>query len=236
LTINSVINDYQNTLEQSLHADLIEEAIQTYGQDVYYIPRTLRNFDDLYNQDDMSSFNAAYPLEMYLKNVDSFEGDGSFMSKFGLEVQDRITLSVSIRRFMSVVGTPHNLLRPREGDLLYFPMILKLFEINYADSRAQFFPQGALPMYDLQAEVFEYNGEVFATGITAIDNIAAGLTIDRRTEPRLNGNNQVIFDTSGGPEALFNEFDRDIEFDNNFLEAQANGTIDLSEFDPFTTG
>ena len=230
MATNSYFDNFTNVNEQTLHADLIEEAIYNFGTDIYYLPRTQRNFDDLYNQDDMSAFNSAYLVEMYIKSVDSFEGEGSFLSHFGLEVRDRVTLSVSRRRFDTEVGTHINSSRPREGDLLFFPMTNKLFEIMYTDTRAQFFPLGALPLHDLQAEVFEYNGEVFNTGVAAIDAIAANLTIDRLTDP-VDANNDSVpdLDLSGGPLANFSEPDRDVEFDNTFIDSNAP-TVDISGF------
>lgn len=221
MTLNSYFNNWANESEQNLHADLIIEAIQIYGYDVYYLPRTQTNFDDIYNQDDMSKFDAAYPIEMYIKSVDSFEGDGSFLSKFGLEVRDRVTLSVARKRFDEGVGAPTDLLRPREGDLIFFPMTNKIFEIIYTDNRAIFYPLGSLPLFDLTCEVFEYNGERFETGITAIDSIATAISMDSSDDLT--------------PDDFDNE-SRDVEFDNDYIQQQANGIVDLTEFDPWSGG
>lgn len=223
MALNQFFNNWSNESEQDLYADLIIEAIQIFGYDVYYLPRTQTNFDDIYNQDDMSVFNKAYPIEMYVKSIDSFEGDGSFLSKFGLEIRDRVSLSVARKTFNLRIGEATQLHRPREGDLIFFPMTNKIFEIIYTDNRAMFYPLGSLPLFDLTCEVFEYNGEKFNTGIPAIDSIAAKLTLDVTDE------DENYFDEE---EAEL----RDPEYDNNTIQQEADGIVDLSEFDPVSKG
>lgn len=232
MALNPYFNHFTANNEQSLMADLIVESIQQYGYSMIYLPRTQTNFDDLYNQDDMSEFNSAYTIEMYIKSVDAFEGEGTFLSKFGLEVRDRVTLSVARRTFDTVVGTPATLPRPREGDLIFFTMTNKIFEIVYVDNRAIFYPLGALPLYDIQAEVYEYNGEKFNTGVAAIDAIAAAISVDRNAEPQT----PAVFDDEGNVVPDFDEEDRDVEYDNNFIQTEANTLIDHSIFDPFSGG
>ena len=220
MALNSYFNNWTSNNEQDLHADLIIEAIQIFGYNVYYLPRTQTNFDDIYNQDDMSVFKTAYPIEMYIKSVDSFEGDGSFLSKFGLEIRDRVSLSVARKTFDKLVGAATQISRPREGDLIFFPMTNKVFEIIYTDNRAIFYPLGSLPLFDLSCEVFEYNGEKFQTGIPEIDSISQTLSLD----------------TTDEVEDMFDEPERDPEFDNDYIQQEASGMVDLSEFDPFSKG
>ena len=94
---NYYFENYGNSMEQSLIEDLVIESIRIYGIDVWYLPRTLVAKDDLLNEDDLSSFNEAYMVEMYVKSVDGFEGEGDFLSKFGLQIRDAVTLTIAQR-------------------------------------------------------------------------------------------------------------------------------------------
>lgn len=237
MATNPFFNNFTAANEQDLMANLIVESIQIFGYDMYYLPRTQTNFDDLYNQDDMSKFETAYPIEMYIRSIDSFEGDGSFLSKFGLEVRDRVGLSVARKTFNSLVGEATSFVRPREGDLIYFAMTKKLFEIIYVDNRAIFYPLGALPLFDLNCEVFEYNGEVFATGIADIDAIAEKYSIDQISHANLVSNT-IQYDSSNNIITIpsFDEELRDVEFDNDFIQQTANSLIDFNPEDPFSRG
>jgi hypothetical protein len=241
MTTNPYINNWTFQSEQQLLSDIVAEAIQMYGMDMYYLPRTSTvDYDDVWKQDDMSQFNAAYTLEMYIKNIDSFDGEGSFLSKFGLEIRDRVNLSISTARFQQVMGagTAANLPRPREGDVIFFPMTNKLFEIIYVDNRAQFYPLGSLPLFDIACEVFEYNGEVFNTGVSQIDSIASSLSINRDEFAELNANGQIQYDDGGNIITIpgFDENIQDVDFDNFEIEAEANTFVDFSDFDPFSRG
>ena len=100
---------------------------------MYYIPRKLNNYDAVYGADDQSSYENAYPIEIYIKNVDGFQGDGNFMSKFGLEIRDRVVFSMAQRIFNEEIGTFTNQVRPNEGDLIYFPLNKKCFQIKYVN-------------------------------------------------------------------------------------------------------
>ena len=113
------------TSEQLLVEDLVIEALQIYGMDVYYMPRSSRSeVDFLYGEDTLKQYINAYPIEMYLENVTGMEGEGDFISKFGLEIRDEATLLVSRRRFSLTVPQ----LRPNEGDLIYVPLVQNFFE------------------------------------------------------------------------------------------------------------
>lgn len=237
MAINPFFNLFDYAPEQDLHSDLIIESIQIYGMDMWYLPKEVVNFDDaVYNQDDMAEFNSAYKLEMYIKSVDGFGGEGSFLSKFGMEIRDRVSLSVARKRFMAEVGGPAELPRPREGDLIFFPMTKKLFEIVYTDNRAIFYPMGALPLFDLSCEVFEYNGEKFNTGVPDIDVVIEGLSMDRNQFADRGPSGELIFDDDNNVLTIpgFDEEDRDVEFDNFKLEDKADDFVDFTELDPFT--
>ena len=117
---------FDHTNEQNLLQDLMVESIQIFGHDVSYLPRTQNAVDNIYGEDPTSSFESAYPIEMYIKNTDGFEGEGAFVGRFGLEIREQITFSVARRTWD---GTRISV-RPLEGDLIWFPMTSKLFEIT----------------------------------------------------------------------------------------------------------
>jgi len=159
-------------MEQTLIEDLVIESIKIYGMDVWYIPRTLVAKDDILNEDDLSTFSEAHMAEMYVKSVDGFEGEGDFLSKFGLEIRDSITMTIARRTYESEVGAYRTSnTRPMEGDLIYLPLNNKAFEIQHVEHESIFYQMGSLQMYDLRAELFEYSGERFRTGQKFIDEL-----------------------------------------------------------------
>jgi hypothetical protein len=156
--------------EQNLYEDLIIESLQLYGQDIVYIPRKEITHDEILNES-YSKFTDIYQIEMYIENQDGFEGDGDLLSKFGLEIRDQATFIVSKRRWEKQVGTWGAALRPMEGDLLFLPMANSIFEIRFVEHESPFYQLQNVPVYKLQAELFEYSDEVLDTGIGAIDKI-----------------------------------------------------------------
>jgi hypothetical protein len=167
----------QITSEQLLVEDLVIEAMQIHGLDNYYLPRTSRDsVDMLYGEDTLKTYVTAYPLEMYLENVTGMDGEGEFISKFGLEIRDELTLLVSRRRFKYATGAS-NLFRPREGDLIYIPLVQNFFEITFVESendQAMFYTLGRgrggnVYVYALKVKQFVFSEEVIHTGIEEID-------------------------------------------------------------------
>ena len=158
--------------EQDLYEDLVTESIKVFGQDVVYLPRESLGEDALLNEE-WSQFTQAYPVEMYLENVEGFEGDGNLLGKFGLEIRDQANLVVTKRRWDQAVG--QNIVdgqaSPNEGDLIYFTMTQRLFEIKYVEPKSPFYQLADLPSYTLTAELFEYNDQHFDTGMDEIDAI-----------------------------------------------------------------
>lgn len=172
---NYYFENFENSMEQSLVEDLVIESIKIYGIDVWYIPRTLTGKDDILNEDDISKFKDAYMAEMYVKSVDGFEGEGDFLSKFGLEIRDSITMTIARRTYESEVALHNDTVRPLEGDLIYLPLNNKIFEIQHVEHESIFYQMGSLQMYDLRAELFEFSGERFDTGQPFIDNLYKGV-------------------------------------------------------------
>jgi len=169
MATNPYFNHFQNAPEQNLHQDLIIESIKNFGIDVYYLPRTLVNLDLLYLEDTISEFSNAYLIEMYVKSVDGFEGEGDFISRFGLEIRDQVTFSVARRRWDNLEILDY--VRPKEGDLIFFPLNKKLYEIRFVEHESMFYQFGKLPIYDLTCELFQYDDQSIDTGIDDIDVI-----------------------------------------------------------------
>jgi hypothetical protein len=163
----SVIN------ENMLLEDLIVESIQIMGHDVKYLPREVYDqADDVLGESVNSKFTRAYGVEMYLANVEGYEGDGDFFSKFGLEIRDTSNFVVSRRSFEKYV--PSNIAtRPREGDLIYVPLLAKIFEIKFVEEELLFFSLGKRNpyIYELRCEVFRFSNEDFETGNEEIDDL-----------------------------------------------------------------
>ena len=166
---------HQITSEQLLVEDLVIEAMQIHGMDVFYLPRTSRDqVDMLYGEDTLKEYRTAFPLEMYLENVTGMDGEGDFISKFGLEIRDEVTLLVSRRRFAATV----NQIRPHEGDLVYLPMLQNFFEITFVEhenNQAMFYTLGRgrggnVYVYALKMKQFVFSEEIIQTGIAEIDN------------------------------------------------------------------
>lgn len=160
--------------EINLYEDIIIESLKIYGHDMLYIPRDIVKLDSILNEDIQSEFNDAYSIEMYPTNVEGFEGEGSIMSKFGLEIRDAATFIVAKKSWEKFVGIQNNLVdsnRPREGDLIYFPLSKSLFEIKFTEHEKPFYQIQDLPIYELSVELFEYSGEDLNTGVAEIDEI-----------------------------------------------------------------
>ena len=156
--------------EQRLIEDLTVEAIKMHGEDMVYIPRTLMNEDKLFGEDTQSKFDDGYSLEMYIESADGFEGDGDFVSKFGLEIRDSVSLVFAKKRFEQVVTVNEaSIPKPREGDLIYFPLSKGLFEIKFVEHENPFYQLGKLHTYKVSCELFVYSHEEIDTGYSDID-------------------------------------------------------------------
>tara|TARA_B110000495_G_C23013185_1_gene599565 strand:+ start:145 stop:747 length:603 start_codon:yes stop_codon:yes gene_type:complete len=164
--------------EQNLYEDIIIESLKMYGQDVYYLPRTIVNENKVFGEDVPSTFNSSYKVEMYIENIEGFDGEGDLFTKFGVEIRDAATFIVSRRRWSGLVGQQSNditaLERPAEGDLIYLPLSNSMFQIMHVEHESPFYALSNLPTYSLRCELFEYNDENFATSNTAIDGVEEG--------------------------------------------------------------
>ena len=210
--------------ERTLYQNLIKEAIQIYGHDVYYMDRQSVNEDTLFGEDTTNQFNTQHPIEMYVEDGEGYAGDKEIMTQFGLENRNEITFVVSKERFqeldrqvqiesstdttggsilletgtidqsedssiLSTVSGDNNFYiiqdtaatnsdRPLEGDLVYHPVLTKVFEVSFVDHDEPFHQLDNNPVYKLRCKQYEYSQEVIDTGIAEIDAIEDDLSTD----------------------------------------------------------
>jgi hypothetical protein len=277
--LNAYFNNYAYAREQDILEDLILESIKIYGHDVKYLPRTRVATDHLFGEDPLSTFDEAINVEMYVKSVEGFEGDGQFLSKFGLEIRDQVVLTVARKRFDQAITSPkimsevgynitfedgdndapsrqnlsgsqateswvqegddytNTLNRPQEGDLIYIPVVEKIFEIQHVDYTPTFYQTGRLQTYDIRCEVFEYSSERINTGNTVIDAIETEYTLDTLGyQFTLEDASGVLQSEDGG--TFLQEFQietQDRQANNTFYTSTVamDGIIDFSEQNPF---
>jgi len=160
--------------EQNLYEDIIIESMKIYGQDVYYLPRDTVKEDRILGDEIPSRFNSSYKVEMYIENVEGFDGEGDLFTRFGVEIRDEATFIVARKRWANTVSRYDNEItsvRPLEGDLIYLPMSNSLFQIMHVEHEQPFYQLQNLPTYKMRCQLFEYNDEDFDTGVDAIDEI-----------------------------------------------------------------
>lgn len=170
---NVFFNHAVNT-EQHLYEDLVVEALRMYGHEVHYLPRQVIQEDTILNEDIQSKFGDAYSVEMYIENVDGWEGEGDMLSKFGVTVNDTATFVIALRsweRFISLDSNLATSLRPNEGDLIHMPLSNDMFEIKFVGHENPFYQVGKLFVFKLECELFRYSGEDFDTNVIEIDKI-----------------------------------------------------------------
>ena len=282
MPLNKYFPNLTYSREQDVVEDLIIESIKQFGHEVKYLPRTLVEQDHLFGEAKLSSFNDSVPIEMYIKNVEGFEGEGDFLSKFGVQIRDQVTLTVAKKRFDQVRGgeslqdevgyqlqteeyDPNNpsrqflsdtantfgfmlesgtagannysitANRPFEGDLIYFPLTDKLFEIKFVEHEAVFYQMGRLQTYDLRCELFEYSSERIDTGDSDVDVIEDNLSLDILFN-ELTLEDGTVFLAEDG-DSLIQEYQvetTDDQANNTFFTTQAASIIDFSEQNPFS--
>ena len=234
-------NTSGTTNEQRLVEDLVIESLKIYGHDVYYLPKQTGNLDGILGEDALVYFDQAYPLEMYLENVQGFEGDGELFTKFGFEFRSAATFVVSKRRWEEAVAQNANNLqletRPAEGDLLYFAKTKTFFEIKYVDFMDPFYQLGKIHVYKLRCEVFEYSSEIFDTGNPEIDAIEDNNSLDQfRYQFLLNDGFNLLLNS--GDQLILGGYDTteiDPTADNETYDnvAIADGILDFTAINPF---
>jgi hypothetical protein len=171
--------------EQDLYEDLIVESMKFYGVDIYYLPREVVHSDMIFNDEVLSRFKYSYVVEVYIDNVDGFDGDGNLFQKFGVEIRDAVTLTMSRRRWnteirkhaladedgLKEITADKKYYRPREGDLIHLPMSNQTFEVQSVVDENPFYQLGQLATFKLRCELFEFGNEVFDTMVPEIDRV-----------------------------------------------------------------
>ena len=166
--------------EQKLVQELINEQLKMYGVEVTYIPRKIVNRDTIFTEVESSKFDDSYTLEAYVNTYEGYGGQGDIMTKFGVSIKDELTLTISKERFEDFIvpflQTESDSeievdTRPREGDLVYFPLGSRLFEVKFVEHEDPFYQLGKNYVYQLKCELFEYEDEVIDTSIEAIDSL-----------------------------------------------------------------
>lgn len=233
MTTNLYLNHFNQKDEQNLIRSLNEEAIQFYGIDIIYAPRIIAHEDDLLNEDKKSAFLDALSLEVYIKTVDGFEGEGDLIDQFGFETRDEISLIFPRQRFTELTGLP----RPREGDLIYFPLTQGIFEIKFVEDERPFYQLGRLYVYDVVAQLFRYSQETIETGFSGFDNIAEsfgqnlGVILTESGEEILLPSGDVLLEDGIGNAE--NDASADVFSDNVTIEEEADNLINFDEKNPF---
>lgn len=189
---------------------LITEAIDIHSIKMYYIPRVLVAEDVILGEDQLSKFSEAYPINVYQENVDGFDGEQAFASKFGLHVEKSATLQMARRKWDQLVGQHGRTVlpnRPSEGDLMYFPMTGGLFEILHVVHDQPFYQLGHLYTYKITIETFRYASESLETGIKDIDDFVGLKSTDIMINP-------AVESTGAGENETFDLEKDDFVFDS----------------------
>ena len=226
--------------EQNLIADLIIECIKIYGFDMIYLPRQSVNTDDILNEDVLNRYDYGYPIEMYMSSVDGFEGEGSLLSKFGLEIRDTATIVVARRRWDELIatnGTTQLPTRPTTGDIIYFPETKAFLEIREVKSKNPFFQVGKLYVYVLSCELMQFSHERFDTGIEDIDRIPEKFSLDITPFGLVLENGGYLLLEDSGPDSrlILNDFElmeKDKQAQNEQFTRQVNEVL-FSKNNPF---
>ena len=161
--------------EQRLIQSLINEQLQIYGVEVTYIPRKFVNKQSIIEEVQSSKFDDNFLLEAYVNTYEGYSGAGDVMTKFGVSLRDEVTLTISQERFTDFIAPfldPNDYelgSRPREGDLIFFPLGQRLFEVKFVEHEKPFYQLGKNYVYELQCELFEYEDEIIDTSIDEID-------------------------------------------------------------------
>ena len=242
---NFYFNNFAASNEQGLYEDLIIESIKIYGEDMYYIPRVLTNYDPLLGEDASSQYNHAILVELYIKSIDGFTGDGNFMSKFGLQIRDQVVFSIAQRTFNQEVAIITDQARPNEGDLIYFPLNRKCFQIKFVNKFEMFYQFGALQTFELTCELFEYSNEQFNTGIAEIDAIQQNYSTNILDYTLLDEESNYLIDEDGNYFVVegYDTGAINLAEDNNIIQSGSENFpigsddfIDFTEKDPFSEG
>jgi len=266
---NTYFNQYTAVAsEQTLLEDLIIESIRIYGIDAYYLPRTHVNLDEFYAEDASMRFDDALEMELFVKSYDGFMGQQDFMSKFGLQIDESITFSVAQRRFTQSLTTKligekgNNLVTeagedlrpnlatddydyesigsPREGDLIFIPLMGFMYEIKHIENTESFYQLGRLYTYEIKCDRYEYSSEVIDTDVASIDAVEDRYSQDLLGYEMLDEEGDTIlveFGTETGSllQEVYVNTENVVGADNQLIQEEIGDedVIDFSERNPF---
>jgi hypothetical protein len=224
--------------ESNLHEDLIIECLKIYGFDAYYMPRATVNRDYILNEDPLNEYKNAYPIEVYLENVNGFGGT-ELLSKFGIELQETATFVMARRRWDELIrrrGTSVLSARPAEGDILFFPMTKSFFEIKFVEASDPFFQVGKLYTYKLQCELYQFSHETIDTGVEEIDSITDEINLDILSyELLLESGDALLLEYDTQASLILESYETiniDPVADNERYDSEISDVLDFSERNP----
>jgi hypothetical protein len=171
MVVRSYFNFTNNKQDQNLFNNLTKDFIESFGIDVYYIPRVDTNLNDVLKEDALQQYLGAFLIDVYQNTFNDLEGMGEFLSKFGAEIRDSITFSISKEKFEEEISTVIDRIRPYEGDIIYHPILKDYYQIDYVNHRKSLYPGGDVYYYELRCNKYDYSSELFDTGIPLIDQI-----------------------------------------------------------------
>ena len=191
-----------STSEQNLVQDLINEQLRMYGVEIHYLPRKYMNEKTIIREVVQSIFNDSYPLEAYVDNFEGYAENPTLLTKFGIEQTNEVNLVISRERWETYIqpllkneSNVKLTTRPKEGDLVYFPLGDRLFEIKYVEHEKPFYQLRKNYVYTLKCELFRYEDEVIDTGVAEIDDTLVGDNADGTSEDGLStllGSSQTL--------------------------------------------
>ena len=206
MSLNKYFKQFQGqTNEADLFQKLTTEYIQIGGVDSYYIKRDMEDFDNIFNEDRTVNFGEGICIEIFIENFEGFEGN-DIISKFGLELLDELKFVVSAERFCEEVDMEE----PREGALIYLPLADRLFEIKFVEDEELMYSLNDTRSYTVVAQIFDYSGETFETGIEELDSL-----------DDLNDN--------------VDHLNLDADTQNDIFDEEDDGIVDFSEDNIFGT-
>jgi len=263
---NRFFNQYGTATEQNVLEDLIIESLKIYGINGYYLPRTHVNLDLLFKEDASMKFDDALEIEMYLKTYDGYMGQNDFISKFGLQVDESLTFSISQKRFTQILQPKlmteysYNIkledgdlmrqeidydqdytgyIRPKEGDLIWFPFTKDLFEIKFVENIETLFQLGKLYTYELRCDKYEYSSNNLDTEIDAVDQLETDYSqaTSNLAKAMLEDGDLLLAEDGGYimEEANMVE-EQDDSAQNDYIQSRINDDdiLDFSEKNPFS--
>jgi len=246
-------NGIGSSEEKKLYENLTIEGLKIYGHDVFYLPRTLVNRDLILGEDVASKFSAAYLAEMYFDTTEGFAGEQEIINKFGLEIREDTSFTISKRRWNDLVDDPATMIvngRPNEGDIIYLPLMNSFFEIQFVEDQEPFFQLGNLPVFKLKVTRWEYSSERIDTGVSnidaaedkySLDQLAHQMSLENEDGAILlendsvdNHNNYFLLETynlqTQSPYADNNDLDAEAGFDTS---STTDDILDFTERNPF---